>query len=150
MFVLTLKWNKKTALLIVVAAAILLCAVILSVGAGGSSAGTQKVKTNEDRIKFLENLGWEVDETPVGEKKVVIPREFSDIYNTYNQMQLDQGYDLTKYRGLEAVIYTYTVTNYTGYSGNVVADLYILNNEVIGGDIHSLAIDGFMHGLCLK
>ncbi len=153
MFVLTFKWNKKTALLIVVAVAVLLCAVIFSIGAGGSSgggAGSAKVKTNEDRVKFLENLGWEVNETPVDEKKVVIPKEFSDVYDTYNRMQLDQGYDLTQYRGMEAIIYTYTVTNYTGYSGNVVADLYIRSNEVIGGDIHSLAIDGFMHGLCKK
>ncbi|MFB0920222.1 MAG: DUF4830 domain-containing protein [Oscillospiraceae bacterium] len=151
MFVLTFKWNKKTALLIVVAIAVLLCAVIFSVGAGGSgSTGSQKVKTNEDRVMFLKNLGWEVDNTPVSEKKVVIPKEFSDIYNTYNRMQLDQGYDLTRFRGMEAMIYTYTVTNYSGYTGKVVADLYVLNNEVIGGDIHSLAIDGFMHGLCRK
>ncbi|PKM71940.1 MAG: DUF4830 domain-containing protein [Firmicutes bacterium HGW-Firmicutes-16] len=153
MFVLTFKWNKKTALLIVVTIAVLLCAVILSLGVGGSissGANSQKVKTNEDRVKFLENLGWEVNETPVDEKKVVIPKEFSDIYDTYNRMQLDQGYDLTQYRGMEAIIYTYTVTNYTGYSGNVVADLYVIANEVVGGDIHSLAIDGFMHGLCKK
>lgn len=153
MFVFTFKWNKKTALLIVAAVAILLCAIILSIGVEGSissGAGSSKVKTNEDRVKFLENLGWEVNETPIDEKKVVIPKEFSDIYNTYNRMQLDQGYDLTKYRGMEAIIYTYTVTNYSGYTGNVVADLYVLKNEVIGGDIHSLAIDGFMHGLCKR
>ena len=153
MFVLTFKWNKKTALLIVVAAAVLLCAVIFSIGASGSGSGavgSSKLKTNEDRVKFLENLGWEVDETPVSEKKVVIPKEFTDIYNTYNRMQLDQGYDLTQFRGMEAVIYTYTVTNYSGYTGKVVADLYVLNYKVIGGDIHSLAIDGFMHGLCRR
>ena len=153
MFVLTFKWNKKTALLIVVAAAVLLCAIILSVGAGGSgsgSTGSQKLKTNEDRVMFLKNLGWEVDETPVSEKKVVIPKEFSDIYNTYNRMQLDQGYDLTQYRGMEAMIYTYTVTYYSGFTGKVVADIYVLNSKVIGGDIHSLAIDGFMHGLCRR
>lgn len=153
MFVLTFKWNKKTALLIVVAVAVLLCAVIFSIGVGESISGvggSAKVKTNEDRVKFLDNLGWEVNETPVDEKKVVIPKEFSEIYSSYNRMQLDQGYDLTKYRGMDAIIYTYTVTNYSGYSGNVVADLYVLNNEVIGGDIHSLAIDGFMHGLCRK
>ncbi len=153
MFVFTLKWNRKIALLIVIAAAVLLCALILAIGAGSGSVGRSDspvVKTNEDRVKFLESLGWEVDPMPVSEKIVVIPKEFSDVYNNYNRLQLDQGYDLSQYRGMEATIYTYTVTNYTGYSGNVVADLYVLNNEVIGGDIHSLAIDGFMHGLCRK
>ena len=150
MFVLTLKWNKKIAMLVVIAIAIVLCAIIFSIGNGdsnGSASVSSKVKTNEDRVKFLQSLGWEVDETPIGEKTVVIPKEFSEIYDTYNQLQLDQGYDLSEYCGLEATIYTYTVTNYTGYTGNVVADLYVMNYEVIGGDIHSLAIDGFMHGL---
>lgn len=153
MFVLTLKWNKKIALLVIMAIAVLLCAIIFSIGSGGSDGGpsvSSKVKTNEDRVKFLQSLGWEVDEAPIGEKTVVIPKEFSEIYDTYNQLQLDQGYDLSDYCGLEATIYTYTVTNYTGYTGNVVADLYVMNYEVIGGDIHSLAIDGFMHGLCKK
>jgi len=153
MFVMTLKWNKKIALLVVIAAAVLLCAVILSIGAGGngsSGASSQKVKTNEDRVEFLGNLGWEVDSTPVSEELVIIPKEFSDVYDKYNKLQREQGYDLSQFQGLEATIYTYTVTNYTGYNGNVVADLYVMNYEVIGGDIHSLALDGFMHGLCRK
>ena len=153
MFVLTFKWNKKIALLIVIAIAVLLCAIILSLGAGGSTASgvsSQKARTNEDRVKFLEDLGWKVDPTPVNEKTVVIPKKFSDVYEIYNQLQLDQGYDLTQYRGLEATIYTYTITNYNGYKGTVVADLYVLNDEIIGGDVHSLALDGFMHGLSRK
>jgi len=153
MFVLTLKWNKKIAIMVVVAIAVLLCAIIISIANGdgqSNMAVSQKVKTNEDRLKFLESLGWELDAAPIGEKTVIIPKEFSDVYETYNQLQLDQGYDLSEYRGLEAIIYTYNVTNYTGYDGNVVADLYVMNYEVIGGDIHSLAIDGFMHGLFKK
>ena len=152
MFVFTFKWNKKIALLIVVAVAVLLCAIILSVGAGGSAANIsyQKVKTNDDRVEFLQSMGWEVEQTPVSEKKVVIPKKFSDVYESYNKLQLAQGYDLAQYHGLEATIYTYKVTNYTGYTGNVVADLYVLKNTVIGGDVHSLAIDGFMHGLVRK
>jgi len=139
--------------MVVVAIAVLLCAIIISIANGdgqSNMAVSQKVKTNEDRLKFLESLGWELDAAPIGEKTVIIPKEFSDVYETYNQLQLDQGYDLSEYRGLEAIIYTYNVTNYTGYDGNVVADLYVMNYEVIGGDIHSLAIDGFMHGLFKK
>ncbi|MGI5985098.1 MAG: DUF4830 domain-containing protein [Clostridiales bacterium] len=152
MFICTLKWNKKFALLIIIAAAVVLCALILSIGKGNNSnsAAIAKVKTNEDRVKFLENLGWEVDSEPIEEKNVVIPKKFSDVYETYNRLQLEQGYDLSKYCGLETTIYTYSVRNYSGYIGEVVADLYVLNYEVIGGDIHSRALDGFMHGLCKK
>jgi len=152
MFVLTLKWNKKIALLVVLAIAMLLCVLVIAIGSGsrGLDTASQSVKTNEDRVKFLQNLGWEVDPTPISEKTVVIPKDFSDIYDTYNSLQLEQGYDLSLFRGMEATIFTYNVTNYTGYSGTVVADLYVVNNRVVGGDIHSLALDGFMHGLCRK
>ena len=147
MFVYTVKWNRKTALVIILAAALLLCAVIIAIGAGRKSGPTCKVKTNEERVEFLESLGWEVCEEPVSERNIVIPQEFSSIYTSYNELQLAQGYDLSQYCGLEATVYTYTVENYTGYTGNVVADLYVLNFEVIGGDVHSLELDGFMHGL---
>jgi len=149
MFVFTIKWNKKVALLIIIAAAILLCAVILSIGNGakhGEGVSTT-VKTNEDRVKFLSNLGWEVDSNPIEEKSVTIPKQFSNVYETYNKLQLEQGFDLSQYGGLDATIYTYTVKNYNSYNGNVVADIYVMNYQVIGGDVHSLALNGFMHGL---
>ena len=53
MFVLTLKWNKKIALLLVAAIAVVLCAIIFSIGSGdgnGSPSISSKVKTNEDRV----------------------------------------------------------------------------------------------------
>lgn len=149
MFVMTMKWNKKTGLLIVIAAALLLCALVVIIGAGnrGGGAPSQIARTNEERIMFLKSLGWEVETTPLEEKTVIIPREFSDVYENYNALQLEQGYDLSEFCGLEVTIYTYTVTNYAGFKGTVVADLYIYQGQVIGGDIHTLAIDGFMHGL---
>ena len=43
--------------------------------------------------------------------------------------------------------YTFTVTNYpTGETG-ILADLLVRNGEVVGGDIRSTALDGFLHGL---
>jgi len=148
MFVFTLKWNKKLAILIILAAAIVLCTLIVSIAKSGSNnAAGIKVKTNEDRQMFLESLGWEVDSNPLEEKKVIIPKEFSKVYKTYNNLQLEQGFDLSKYCGLEVTIYTYKIINYPGYIGDVVAELYVLNYEVVGGDVHSLALDGFMHGL---
>lgn len=149
MFVYTLKWNRKTALLAVVAAALIICVVIIAVGSGGSGP-TCKAKTNEDRVDFLKSLGWEVDAEPLEEREIIIPREFSDIYQAYNELQLAQGYDLSQYCGMEATVYTYHVLNYTGYDGHVVAELYIVNYKVVGGDVHSLELDGFMHGLTVK
>lgn len=149
MFVYTVKWNRKTAVLIILIAALILCALVLAIGAGGKGGPSGKVRNNEERVQFLESLGWEVCDEPVSERNIVIPQEFSSIYTSYNELQLAQGYDLSKYCGLEATVFTYTIENYSGYTGNVVADLYVLNYEVIGGDVHSLELDGFMHGLTM-
>lgn len=145
MFVCTVKWNKKAALLAVGAAALLICLLIALMSTGGSDGC--RAKTNEERVEFLNSLGWEVNPEPSEVRDIVIPKEFSDIYETYNQLQQQQGYDLSEFKGMPATLYTYEILNYSGYNGKVVAELYVINDLIAGGDIHSLELDGFMHGL---
>ncbi len=146
MFVCTLKWNKKTALMIILITALVLCLLIVAIGLSGRRGGC-KAETNEERIEFLQSLGWEVEPDPMDFRDVVIPKEFSPVYEQYNDLQKAQGYDLSKFCGQSATLYTYRVTNYTGYDGNVVAELYVIDGRIAGGDVHSLELDGFMHGL---
>ena len=150
MFIYTVKWNKKTAIILVALTVLIIVAIILAIGAMEKSGPNGTVRDNDDRVSFLASLGWEVVAEPVDERTIIIPQEFSEIYSAYNRLQLAQGYDLSQYCGLEVTVYSYTVTNYSSYRGNVVCDLYVLNFEVIGGDVHSLELDGFMHGLILK
>lgn len=137
------KWNRKAALCILLGSALVLCALILAIGGGNGT----RVQTNEDRVKFLENLGWEIDPEPVAVSEVLIPKDFSDVYQKFNELQIEQGYDLSAHQGETATIYAYRVRNYRDFDGTVVAELYVSNGRIIGGDIHSLALDGFMHGL---
>lgn len=137
------KWSRKAVLCFLLGMALVLCALILAIGGGDGV----KVKTNEDRVKFLENLGWEIDPEPVAVTEVLIPKDFSDVYRKFNELQIEQGYDLSAYQGEKATIYAYRIRNYTGFDGTVVAELYVVNDHIIGGDIHSLALNGFMHGL---
>lgn len=59
-----------------------------------------------------------------------------------------QGYDLTPYKGKQVQLYTYEITNYTGYDQGIVADLLVSNGRVIGADLcNTSAKDGFMLGL---
>ena len=44
-------------------------------------------------------------------------------------------------------MYSYRVTNEAYDGDEVLAVLYIRNGEVIGGDVHSTALDGFMVGV---
>jgi hypothetical protein len=155
MFIFTTKFNRKKALLAVVVLAVILIAIILIAGSADRAGSKSKetaalsavVKNNDQRVKYLNSLGWEVEKKALEEQKVVIPRDFSDVYKKYNEIQLAQGFDLSKYGGVEATRYTYKVLNYPDCDSNVVADIIIYRNHVIAGDIQSNAMDGFMVGL---
>ena len=106
----------------------------------------EKIKTNEDRIAFLAQFGWEVGAEPIESTTVTIPKEFDKVFAAYNELQRAQGLDLTEYGGRTVERYTYTVTNYDGYEGTVLANLLISRGRVIGGDICSADSAGFLHG----
>lgn len=115
-------------------------------GEAGETIRYEKIKTNEERIAFLREFGWEVEETPSESTTVEIPAEFDKVFAAYNELQRRQGLDLTSYASRTVERYTYTVTNYEGYDGAVQANLLIYRGRVIGGDICSASSDGFIHG----
>ncbi len=137
------------------ALAAILIAIVLIAGSGDRSennaaetaALSAVVKNNEQRVNYLKALGWEVEPTVMEQQKIVIPRSFTDVYKKYNEIQLAQGFDLSKYGGVEAMRYTYRILNHPHATGTVVADIIVYKNEVIAGDIQSNALDGFMAGL---
>ena len=105
------------------------------------------IKTNDDRVKFLEQFGWQVESEPVDTVEVTIPESFDKIFSAYNEIQKRQGLDLSKYKKKNVTRYTYKITNYDGYEGTVYANIIVYRNKVIGGDVCSADIKGFMHGL---
>lgn len=153
MFIITAKLDKRKLTAVVVAAGVLLCAVIIllsgrdarSVSASPRPSG-KNVSANEDRVAFLSEYGWTVDEQPVEFEEVLIPGQFDGVFAGYNDIQKTQGYDFTKYRGKRVMRYSYNITNYPNVSENVRATLFIYKNTVIGGDVASVSLDGFMHG----
>ena len=104
------------------------------------------VKTNEDRIEFLRQFGWEVASEPKETAEVTIPAEFDKIFTGYNEIQKRQGLDLSDYKKKKVMRYTYEVTNYAGADGVVYANILVYRNRVIGGDICSADVSGFIHG----
>ena len=105
-----------------------------------------KIKTNEDRIKFLEQFGWRVEEKCVEEVEVTVPDKFDKVFTGYNEIQKRQGLDLSKYKGKIVMRYTYEITNYENESGKVYANVIVYRNQVIGGDVCSADTTGFIHG----
>ncbi len=110
------------------------------------SINYEKIRDNEDRVEFLSQFGWEVDDDPLETVEVVIPTEFDTVFASYNEIQKAQGLDLGKYKKKTVTRYTYEVKNYEGYSGTVHANVIVYRNRVIGGDICTADMDGFIHG----
>ncbi|MCD7845314.1 MAG: DUF4830 domain-containing protein [Oscillospiraceae bacterium] len=140
----------KTRTFLIVLAAFILLALLLMVGsaAGGAAVlSAQVVSTPEERAAFLRECGWEVDIQSEQTQTIHIPETFSDVYQSYNDLQLQQGYDLRPYAGLDCTLYTYTVTNYPDQGQTVLVNLCVYKNRVIGGDVHSTNLNGFMIGL---
>ena len=106
----------------------------------------EKVKSNEDRIAFLAQFGWEVDPQAKESSTVTIPREFDKVFAQYNELQRSQGLDLSQYAARTVERYTYLVKNYPDFDGEVLANLLIYRGKVIGGDICSADSGGFLHG----
>lgn len=103
-------------------------------------------QTTEERIAYLKSLGWETDGTEA-QKQVIIPTEFNTVYNDYNEIQIQQGFDLSKYKGQTVDFYTYNITNFKA-NDNVIADLLICNGMLVGADLcDTSAEDGFLVAL---
>ena len=105
------------------------------------------IKTNDDRVKFLSQFGWQVDPEAVEAIEVTVPEEFDKIFTAYNELQKRQGLDLTKFKGKNVQRYTYKILNYDGYDGTVYANILVYRNKVIAGDVCTADTKGFMHGL---
>lgn len=141
------------------AAVLVLCGAVALVGGALSARGVDAVspapaspkgiKTNEDRVAYLESYGWQVSAEPVAVEELIIPQEFDETYDQYLALQSGQGFDLTKYKGKRVKRYTYEVTNYPTGESNVQAGLLIYKNTVVGGEVLSSQLGGFIQGLSM-
>ncbi len=102
--------------------------------------------TNEGRVAYLTALGWAVKEEPLSEQTIRLPSEFPEVLKNYNELQKKQGFDLEKYAGKEISMYSYSLLDPPG-EGEYRCSLYVWKGKVIGGDIHSTAMNGSMEGI---
>ena len=115
-------------------------------GAAAVSYSYDKIKSKDDVVSFLSQFGWQVESEPVEVKTVTIPSEFDKVFSAYNELQKEQGLNLLKFKNKEVTRYTFSITNYADYQGTVYANVLVYRNKVIGGDICSADVSGFIHG----
>lgn len=154
MFVWTLRMTKKELIIILIGAAVFialcvgfLCSQPDAEETAASPGNYSLSAANEvERIGFLEQFGWECSSEAVYVEEVKIPETFSEEYAKYNEIQLAQGFDLSKHCGERVKLWKYEIFNYP-LSGTVYASILIKDGKVIGGDISSQGAEKFTHGL---
>lgn len=158
MLIMTAKVPRRKLALGAAAAALLCCCAVAfnfsqALTSRETSASTlpdpKGVKSNQDRIDYLAAYGWQVSEEPLATQELLIPSEMDESYDEYLELQRQQGFDLEKYAGKRVKRYTYEITNYPSGETGVQVNLLICKNTVIGGEVLSPQLDGFLHGLAM-
>ena len=155
MLIVTAKLPRRKLAFGAAAAALLCCAALVlnlvpagyrAAAAPANIPSSRGIRTNTDRVAYLNGCGWQVMEEPLA-VEIRIPEEMDESYRRYLELQAAQGFDLERYAGRRIRRYTYEVTNYpTGESG-VQANLMLYRTTVVGGEVLSPRMDGFVHGL---
>ncbi len=144
---------KKFGLVILISVSVMLvlCFSFAKKAEKPSSAETglsYNASTSKERLDFISQFGWVADDEPCEVREIAIPDEFDEVYNNYNEIQKKQGLDLLPFKGKRVKRYTYIIRNYPGYSENdecIRINLLVSDGAVVGGDVCSVELDGFMH-----
>ncbi len=171
MLIMTAKVDKRK---IIVAIAVLAVAIGIIVAlAGGSSkpsapapttaadpaspsaptaaatAAIPPADTNDARVKFLTDLGWDVTASPTESLQVKIPKDSNEVFDRYNALQKSQGFDLSKYAGKSVMRYVYQINNYPDATEPVYATVLVYKDQIIGGDVTNTAPNGKVQGFAM-
>ena len=148
MNIYTFKLTQKHIVGAILAVAALVALLILFLpGREAQETGvTVTIKEPSDCAQYLLQLGYETDFATAETKTVQIPKTFDAVYETYNRMQKECGFDLQKYAGKKVELTTLHVTNWPS-GEEVLADVLVYKKKVIGGAVYTASVDGFMQGL---
>lgn len=159
MFVISTKSDKlKKYLIIAIVCTFTVIGGIINVSKDSTPAAkvggvNMRASTNEERIAFFSQFGYEISEDPLEVKEVVIPAEFDETYEEYNSVQKSQGLDLSKYKGKRVKMWSYAVKNYPGYEttdDNIRGNILVYEGIVVGGDISNIELGGFTVGFAAE
>ena len=134
-------------ILLIAAAAVWIISRFVSSEVSGISGENDK-----ERVAFIESFGWDARNVPNKIEEIRIPVNFDEVYEEYNALQLEQGFDLRKYRAYYAKKYSYEIKNYDGSDPAVpiCANLLVIDGKIVGADISSAESGGFVTVLAKK
>ena len=136
--------------------ALMSLALCLVIGAAlmlaGCFGGDKEVEvitaaTNEERVAYLEGLGWQVEPQPIETLDLQLPEKLEGEWDAYAKLQKGQNLPFSEFAGQAVKRYTYTVTNYPEIPQGVQANLYLWGDQIIGGDVIFTGQGGFQTDL---
>lgn len=122
---------------------------LLLAGCFGGNKETEVITaaTNEERVAYLEALGWQVEPQPIETLDLQLPEKLEGEWDAYAKLQKGQGLPFSEFAGQAVKRYTYTVTNYPEIPQGVQANLYLWGDQIIGGDVIFTGQGGFQTDL---
>ena len=146
MFVITTRLDLKKIAIGLGAVVLVILGILFFAGGDDTPTAALTPATNEGRVKFLADHGWEVVVSPTQTSQVRIPEKSGDVFTRYNTLQKAQGYDLSAYAGKTVMRYVYQIKNYPGATDPVYATLLVYKDQVIGGDVTDTSAGGAIRG----
>ena len=141
--------TRRRMALMSLALGLVIGSALLLAGCFGGDKETEVITaaTNEERVAYLEALGWQVEPQPIETLDLQLPETLEDEWADYAKLQKEQGLPFGEFTGQAVKRYTYTVTNYPDIPQGVQANLYLWGDQIIGGDIIVTGQGGFQAGL---
>ena len=135
------------------AAATLLAAFVLCLWGGQmqeeAAAALAAKSVPNDPAAYLESLGWTWEGEPVTDR-VELPASFDGPYADFLRLQRAGGFDIEACAGQVVTRYTFTLTNYPTGEAGILADVLVLDGRIVGGEVRSPALDGFLEPLTAR
>jgi len=133
--------SRSAALRTALIAAVFLIASVLILRTRASSP---RLGTTAERCDYLVSLGLCPDPESEESREVELPAVFDTVLEQYNALQRERGFDLRAAAGKSCRCFSYDLVDYPDWDGRVIATIYIFRGRVIGGDVHTADVHGFM------
>ena len=141
--------TRRRMALMSLALGLVIGSALLLAGCFGGDKETEVITaaTNEERVAYLEGLGWLVEPQPIETLDLQLPEKLEGEWDAYAKLQKGQGLPFSEFAGQAVKRYTYTVTNYPEIPQGVQANLYLWGDQIIGGDVIFTGQGGFLTDL---
>ncbi len=115
MYIIHMRFTRRR-LLLTAAALVLVTGMTLLLRrllrAGSTPCEEVDLATNDQRVAYLQGLGWQVSPEPVETLDLQLPEDLKSQWGDYLKLQEKQGLPFGDCAGQTVRRFTYTVTNY--------------------------------------